>query len=257
VRDMASSHAPLVVLFSAEGTLAHIDRPLHREGVRLTRISSIVTRPIAPTDWIQRLARAPTPDTVVVTSRTAVRSGLLPWRRALGRLPRELEFWAVGPGTTQALRDAHIRQIHRPQTVSAAAVARALGRRARRAIVYFRSDAAGPRLARALRNQGHSVTDLVVYRLELPSRLTRRAQQALAKADLLVVTSPSALARLRQCLDRRTFTHLARTARLIVLGERSRIAARRIGLRRVAVAPSTSAQRFTRFLLRELRDGPA
>jgi uroporphyrinogen-III synthase len=254
---MAKSRALNAVLLSAGGTLAQIDRPLRRAGVHLTRITSIETRPIPSNQWIQRIARPRAPDTVIVTSRVAVSAGILPWRREAGRLPRGLEFWAVGPGTARALREAHIRQVHRPPTASGDSVARALGRGGRRAIVYFRSDAAGPRLARALRRQGHSVADLVVYRLEGPSRLSRRTQQLLVSADLLIVTSPSALTNLRRCLDRRAFRGLAHTIRLVVLGGRSRNAARRIGFQRVTVAPSTSAQRFTRFLLRELRDGPA
>ncbi|MFZ1023803.1 MAG: uroporphyrinogen-III synthase [Thermoplasmata archaeon] len=254
---MARRRVPLVVLFSAPGTLAHIDRPLLRAGVRFARITSIQTRPIAPTHWLKRITRAPKPNTVVVTSRIAVCAGIRPWRRAIGRFPRPLEFWAVGPGTAHALREARIHQVHRPPTVAASAVAQALGRRAGRTIVYFRSDAAGPRLARVLRDQGHSVVDVAVYRLETSPRLTRHALQTLAKAELLIVTSPSALAHLRHSFDRRAFVRLAQTVRLVVLGDHSRRAARKIGFRRVAVAPSTTAQRFTRYLLRELRDAPA
>ena len=254
---MARRRLPLVVLFSAPGTLTQIDRPLLRAGVRLARITSIQTRPIAPTHWLKRLTRASKPNTVVVTSRTAVSAGIRPWRHEIGRFPRPLEFWAVGPGTAHALREARIRRVRRPPRVAASAVAQALGRRAVRRIVYFRSDAAGPRLARMLRDQGHSVVDVAVYRLETSPRLTRQALQTLATADLLIVTSPSALAHLRNNLDRRAFVRLAQSVRLVVLGDRSRRAARKIGFRRVAVAPSTTAQRFTRYLLRELRDASA
>jgi uroporphyrinogen-III synthase len=251
---MTSRSPPTVVLLSAPGTLEGIDPLLHRAGARLVRLASLEPRPVDPTRWLERLARAPRPDTVVVTSRTAVGAGVRPWRRASGPFPASLEFWAVGPGTAQALRRAGVRRVHRPRTVGAMAVAKSLGRRLPRRVVYFRSDLAGPRLARTLRGQGHRVVDLVVYRLEAPPPLTARARRELSRADLLVATSPSGLSNLRRRLDRPTFSRLSRTTRLVVLGERSRRAAHGHGFRHTSVAPSTTAQRFTRHLLRELRN---
>jgi len=251
---MTPRSSPTVVVLSAPGTLKGIDSQLRRGGARLVRIASLEPRPVDATIWLGRLARAPTPDTVVVTSRTAVSTGVRPWRRAFGQFPASLEFWAAGPGTAQALRRAGIRRVHRPRTVGAMAVASALDRRPPRNVVYFRSDLAGPRLARALRGQGHRVVDLVVYRLEAPPPLTARARRELSTADLLVVTSPSGLSDLRRRLDRATFSRLARTTCLVVLGERSRRAAHGHGFRHASVAPSTTEQRFARHLLRELRN---
>ncbi|MGA7476017.1 MAG: uroporphyrinogen-III synthase [Thermoplasmata archaeon] len=249
-----TAHAPpTVVLLSAPLTLEGIDPLLRRAGARLVRLVSREPRPVDPTVWLERLRRPPTPNTVVVTSRAAVGAGVRPWRQASGPFPTALEFWAVGPGTAQALRRAGIRRVHRPRTVGALAVAKALGRTPPRRVVYFRSDLAGPRLARALRGQGHRVVDLVVYRLEAPPPLTARARHQLSSADLLVVTSPSGLSDLRRRLDRVTFSRLARTTPLVVLGERSRRAAQDHGFRQISVAPSTTAQRFTLQLLRELR----
>jgi len=250
-----TSHArPTVVLLSAPGTLEGIDLGLRRANVRLVRLASVEPRPVDPTVWLRRLTRAPKPDTVVVTSRAAVGAGVRPWRRASGPFPLSLEFWAVGPGTAEALRRAGIRPVHRPRTVGAMAVSKALGRRPARRVVYFRSDFAGPRLARALRGQGHRVVDLVVYRLETPPPLTARTRRELSTAGLLVATSPSGLSGLRRRLDRATFSRLTRTVHLVVLGERSRRAARGHGFRDISVVPSTTAQRFTHHLLRELRN---
>jgi uroporphyrinogen-III synthase len=254
---MARSPRPSVALFSAPGTLAQIDRPLLRAGVRLLRVTAVRPQPLPARRWLNRLARAPKPDTLIVTSRSAVSAGVLRWRHELGRFLPGLAVWAVGPGTAQALREAGIRRVHRPRAVGAAAIARSIGRGTARRIVYFRSNAAGPGLARTLRGQGHFVMDLVVYRLGAPPRLTPQARQTLTKADLLVVTSPSALAQLRCGFDRRSFDRFARSAHLVVLGARSRRAARVHGFRHIAVAPSTTAQRFTRYLLRELHDASA
>jgi uroporphyrinogen-III synthase len=254
---MTSRPAPTVVIVSAPGTLEGVDPLLRRAGVRPVRLVSALPRAVDPADWLGELVRAPMPDTVVVSSRAAVEAGLGPWRRAQGPFGASLEFWAVGPGTARALRRAGVRRVRRPRTVSARGLASSLRRRRPRRVVYFRSDAAGSQLARTLRGQGHRVLDLVVYRLEPPRRLTARARRDLSRADLLVVTSPSGLSALRGRLDRSTFSHLARKVPLVVLGERSRRAARGHGFRRSSVAPSTTAQRFTRHLLRELRNARA
>ena len=137
------------------------------------------------------------------------------------------------------------------------AVARAIGRTPKRRVLYFRSDLAGPGLARRLRSQGHRVVDLVVYRLTSPAPLTSRDRQGLSRVDLLVVTSSSGLSDLRRRLGRSTLSHLAGGTPLVVLGNRSRRVARELGFRRISVAPSTTAQRFTRHLLRELRHARA
>jgi len=251
---MTSRSPPTVVVLSAPDALEGIDPLLRRAGARVVRLTSLEARPVDPALWLERLVRLPKPDTVVMTSRTAVGAGVRPWRRASGPFPTSLEFWAVGPGTVQALRQAGIRRVHRPRTVGAMAVAEAFGRRPSRRVVYLRSDLAGPGLARVLRGQGHRVVDLVVYRLEAPLPLSVRARHQLSTADLLVVTSPSGLSYLRRRLDRMTFTRLARTTPVVVLGERSRRAARAHGFRRTSVAPSTTAQRFTLHLLREIQN---
>jgi uroporphyrinogen-III synthase len=253
---MAKNPLPTVVLLSAPGTLNGVDSLLERGGARLVRIETLRLRALPPSGWLPRIAKAPPVDTVVVTSRAAVGAGVEPWRRSASITLPMPEFWAVGPGTAQALRAAGVRRVRRPRTVGALAVAEALRGKAPRNVFYFRSDRAGPRLARALRAEGHRVTDLVVYRLDAPPRLTVRALRDLATADLLVAASPSSISNLRRGLDSRSFGRLRRNARLAVLGERSRRSAQGHGFRRVSVAPSTGAARFARHLLQELRDAP-
>jgi uroporphyrinogen-III synthase len=248
---------PKVALVAGPGTLAAVDAGLRRAGVRVVRIASLEPRSVDPAPWLARLPGVRPPDTVVVTSRAAIEAGVRPWRRARGPFASSIEFWAVGPGTAQALRRAGIRRVHRPPAVSAAAILGALDRASPRTVVYLRSDIAGPRLARSLRARGHRVVDLVVYRLDAPPRLTAAVRDGLRSADLLVITSPSGLSNLRRQLGGSAFARIARTIPLVVLGERSRRAARGHGFRRTSVAPSTTAQRFTRFLLEELHHARA
>jgi uroporphyrinogen-III synthase len=251
---MGGHSRPTVVLLSSAGTLGRIDVSLAREGIRLVRIPTVVPEAVDSRPWKAQLTRFPEADTVVVTSPAAVRTGVEPWRRSSVPFPSSPEFWAAGPGTVLALRKTGLRRVRRPRTVGALAVARALDGEPRRTVVYLRSDRAGPRLARVLRSQGHRVLDLVVYRIPPTLHLSSHARRALAATDLLVATSPSSLSNLRRVLDRRTFSHLCESAPLVVLGDRSRRAARGHGFRHVSVAPSTTAQRFTRHLLHELRD---
>ena len=248
---------PTIALVSVPGTLSEVDPLLRRAGVLLVRLASVRIQAVEPSEWLHRLLRTPRPDTVVITSRAAVNSGVRPWFRGSKPDLAALDFWAVGPETARALREAGIRRVHRPRSVGALGIARALGRAAPRNIVCFRSNAAGPRLARSLRSLGHRVSDVVVYRLESGPRFSERSRRALVSADLIVISSPSGLSEVRHRLDRTTFGKIAKTRRIVVLGERSLRSARGHGFRQVSVVPPTTAQRFTRHLLRELEHARA
>ncbi|MCI4343407.1 MAG: uroporphyrinogen-III synthase [Thermoplasmata archaeon] len=241
-----------IALLSAAGTLAGIDTQLERAGVRVARISTLEFSPVPPEHWRSRIMRGRTFDTVVATSRTGVAAGVVPWLRTSGPRVRSCEFWAVGPGTAAALREAGVRVVRRPRLAGTPALARALRRTEPRTILYFRSDRAGPGLARSLRRMGHRVSDVVVYRVASATLLTARDRRRLAAATLWVATSPSSLASLSHGLPAPTWNRLRDTATLVVLGERSRRAAIGLGVRRVSVVPVTTTQRFTRRLLREL-----
>ncbi len=254
---MTARAVPRVVVASARGTLDRIGSLGPNPPVRVVRIPMLVPRAIRPRVWRDRALRPPPPDTVVVTSRFAVTAGVVPWARTLGGIPREVEFWAAGPETARALREAGVRRPRRPASSGAGAVADALGRAPRRTVLYFRSDRAGPRLARRLRRLGHRTTEVIVYRVDADSRLAPRTRRELMRADVLVATSPSTLSMLRHRLDRRAFARLARTVCLVVLGERSLRSARGHGFRHASIVPPSGAQRFTQGLLRVLRDAAA
>jgi len=251
---MTAGPRPIVVIVSAPGTLDGVDALLRRRGAAVVRLVALVPRPIAPSRWLPRLRRFAAPDTVVVTSRFAVEAAIRPWRRAAGDAFPTVEFWAVGPGTGAALRRAGVRRVRRPASVGASAVARALRRRRPRRVVYLRSERAGPDLARALRAQGHRVADVVAYRLADPPPWSPRDVRRVGSASLVVVTSPSALELLDRRLGRRRRPSFRAEGRLVTLGDRSRRAARKLGFRRISVAPTTTAHRFTRYVLRELED---
>lgn len=248
---------PTVVLVSAPGTLKGVDARLRRAGIRTVRLRAIEPRAIRPEVWLPALLRRPIPDTVVVTSRAAVTAGVQPWLRAVGPRAHRVDFWAVGPRTASALREAGVHRVRRPSTVGSSGIVRALGSRSSRRILYFRSDRAGPGLARDLHRRGHRVLDRVVYRLGTPRPIPVRDRGILTRATLLVATSPSGLEALRPRMGRVAFSRVARNIPLVVLGNRSRRAALGLGFRAVSVAPSTTAQRFTYYLLQELRHAHA
>jgi uroporphyrinogen-III synthase len=250
--EPSSRSRPTVVLVSAEATLAGIDTIMRRHGARLVRLVALRPNPIPPARWMARVHRAAPPDTIVLTSRAAVSAGLRPWRRAVRHVPPGVEIWAVGPGTADAIRKSGFGPVRSPGEARSDALATALRRTPSRKVLYFRSNAAGPALSRGLRRQGHRVTDPIVYRLSEPPRFRASEQTALARADVLVVTSPSGFAVLRRRARPSVYARLAREVPTVVLGARSEGRARAYGFRKLSVAPSTVPQRFTRHLLRQL-----
>jgi uroporphyrinogen-III synthase len=243
-----------IAVLSAPGTLAGIEPRLERAGVRVSRIPTIVPTPVAWDCWRARVDRIPRVDAVVVTSRSGVTAGVRPWLKHSAPTARSVDFWAIGPTTLRALRAAGVRRVRQPPTVGSLALAREFARKPPLTVLYFRSDRAGPALARRLRRLRHHVFDVVVYRLGPAPKLTAAARRDLASADLWIATSPSSLDALRARLGARRFAQLARGAGLVVLGERTRKAAVAHGFRRVSIAPATTTQRFTQHLLSELRD---
>lgn len=242
-----------VALLAAADTLEGVDDQLRRVGVRAVRLALFQERPRPVAAWTRRLPRRGPPDTVLVTSRRGVACGVVPWQRGRSERTR-VEYWGIGTSTVDALRRAGVRRPRRPARPDSAALTVALRRPGGRAILYFRSREAGTALARSLRKEGHHVTDVVVYYLRRIPHLPRTARRSLDGAELVVATSPSALSALRSLWGSARFARWAGDRRLIVLGERSRRAALARGFRHVAVVPPSTAQRFTRHLLRELRD---
>ncbi len=236
-----------VVLLTGPNALEPIVEALRVGGAKVTRLVVVEPVPLPPSAWRPPLSALGAVDDVVVTSRSGVLAGVVPWREE-GRRARRVRYWSSGPATAATLRSVGVTNVREPPGLGGAAVARAIGR-GRRRILRFRSDRAGPSLARALRARGHTVTDVVVYRTRLRARFGRAERARLARADLIVASSPSALRALVAALDPPSLARLARRVRLVVIGPRSARAARAAGFVRISVTPSLTAQRFTRPLL--------
>ena len=246
-----------VALVAAEGTLEGVAALLKRHHVRVVRLESV--RPVArpPREWLSPTVRRMQADLVLATSRAGVESGVGPWwarrRPGTGRP----EAWAVGGETAAALRQLGFDRVRVPARPGTTGLPRAIGRLPLRRILYFRSDRAGPSLAVRLRREGHRVREVVSYRLRAAPGSAGPARRAVARADLVVVTSPSGLHALKRRLGPRAWKLASTTRNWVVLGENSRATGRRLGISRLRIIPPGTAQRFTRDLLRELSDAQA
>ncbi len=233
-----------VVLLTGPNALEPIVEALRVGGATVTRLVVVEPEPLPPLAWRPPLSSIGPVDDVVVTSRSGVTAGVVPWREA-GRRARRVRYWSSGPATAAALRSAGVTNVREPPGLGGAAVVRGIGP-GRRRILRLRSDRAGPSLARALRARGHTVTDVVVYRTRLRTRFERSERTRLAHADLILATSPSAIRALVAAFDPPELARLARRVPLVVIGPRSARAARAAGFVRISVTPSLTAQRFTR-----------
>lgn len=252
---MASAPTTVRVLLlagpnSLEGTVA----ALERRGVKATRAEPVRRAP-APLSLKQcgsdgtRL-----PDVWVVTSRAVV--DLVLRRRValaarLCQIPRVI---AVGPRTAEALSELGAHQVEQGLGPGIDGIVRRLGDLRGQRVLYLRSDMAGGTLARRLRSRGAVVVDRVAYRVR-PLRLRDRLRlRQTLPVDVVLASSPSVLRGFLRALavaDRRA---LARQALLLALGPTTGRAARRLGFRHVRVSPASSAQGFTRFVVRTVRD---
>jgi uroporphyrinogen-III synthase len=219
-------------------------------GVVVRRVASTVFVPRPRREWLATLSPSRADDVLLVTSRRGVDYGLLPYLRS--RSPTAAVCWAVGPRTATAARSKTGLAVRFPHRPGSPGLVAALGSTPPRRILYFRSDLAGPGLARTLRRRGHRVREVVVYRGRPAEALRPADRRFLRRANCWVVSSPSALRHLRARLGPRSWIlHLASTP-VAVLGERTARRARALGFRRVVELRPGRPQRFTRRLLDEV-----
>jgi uroporphyrinogen-III synthase len=251
---MPASRSPSHLwILSSEGALPGIDRRLERNGWVVHRLVALRFQNEDPVRLRERLLRWGHFDTLIVTSDHAIEAFVRPVLPLAKRRQRDLAVWAAGAATVRTLRNLGFRQVYQAHPEGAQAIGAALARGRRHAIVYPRSDRAGPRLARRLRARGHRVLDLVVYRTVPSTLLTRAALRALERGQLFLATSPSALAALRASIPPQTFHRLRSTARIAGIGERTQRSARGHGFRRVGRLSSPSVEGLTLYLAREAR----
>lgn len=250
---MSVARTGRIVLVGGAETLLGAERGLVRRGVRVDRLPVFRYAPTAQDRLREAVERFGRYDVLLLTSKEAVRVmvdlGAIPF--SPGRSGRR-EIVAAGPATSRALAAEGIRASWSPRGGVRGAIARRLEDRRPLRVVYPRSDRAGPALARRLRGQGHAVLDLVAYRVVPVARASRSLKHRLARADRVVVTSPSALAYLRRTLDAASFRSLRGRRILVVLGEKSARSARGHGFRDVKVTSGVSDAAVRNFLLREL-----
>ncbi len=242
-----------LALVSSRGALAALLPELRRSSVRVRRIVTVRTRARRLREWLPAVSGAGPFDALIVTSGAAVRHGARPFLASVGRRRSPRRVYSVGPATSTALARLTGRSAETGAGRGAREIVERLSREPPSSLLVLRSEAAGSSLARQLRAQGHRVTEATVYDLAPPPVLTPAETAWLSRADAVLATSPSALKNLEAALGRDRWARLRRQARLLVLGERSRSAARRLGFRSVRRLPPPAAQRFTLRLLDELR----
>ena len=244
-----------VVFVGGPTTLRGAERSLARRGIRVDRVVALEGAPVDPVRLRGSLARFGAYDVLLVTSKEAVRAMAATGAfRRVSRGARSREVVAGGPSTARALASRGIRAHWTAADGVGAAVARRFARARPLRIVYARSDRAGPGLAQALRREGHTVLDLVAYRLVPGPRLSRPAQDKLLRADRVLTTSPSALSYLARALRPESFVRLRRRRTIVVLGPKSARSARGHGFRQVRIVPDVTDRAVGEFLGAELTD---
>lgn len=238
-------------VISSEGTLADLPGSLREGRWRVHRLTMLRFEDRPRVRLRARMARWGHVDTLVITSPRAIESFVRPVLRGGDRT---LEVWAAGEQTARELRELGYRNLRRAADAGAEGIANRLGRGRRRSIVYPRSDVAGTALPRRLRRHGHRVLDLVTYRTVPAPRPSAATVRALATADLVLVTSPSAVAALQQRLRKSEWSRLKGHARVVAFGPRTQRSARRRGLRGVGCLSAPSVEGLTAYLAREGSD---
>lgn len=246
----AKYRSPVIWIVSSAEALHGLERRLARRGMTTRRIVTIEFVAEDPGRLRTRLGRWGAFDTLLVTSPRAVSAFVRPVLNPRDRLSPRLETWAAGGTSATALRRLGLRRVRRAEAEGADALLPALARGRARAVLYPRSDLAGPTVARRLRAQGHRVLDLVVYRT-LPRTVPSAALKRLLRpGQTVVVTSPSALAALRRQIPPIAFRRWRGTTRVVALGSRTRRSAQGHGFRRVEEAGSASVEGLTALLAR-------
>ncbi len=242
-----------VYVLSAPETLEPLGLAVRRHALRLRRIELLQAAPVRSGAGARRTLAGVRRASAIVTSKHAVGPLFRAWLSMARRTGRP-EVWVAGPRTARSLTRLPVRVRRAGRGLGEGDLTRALEGQSPRSFVYFRSDRAGPNLARTLRARGHRVTSLIAYRVHAVPEAVRPWARELPTAGALVVTSPSALSALANGIGRSALRALGRSVPTVTLGPRTAAVVRAAGFRRVVVCPSTNPQRLARCLVRAVRD---
>ena len=154
--------------------------------------------------------------------------------RTVGReLPSDLRLAAVGPTTAATFTRLFTREPDLvPERATAADLGAAFPRGTQRVLAALAA-AAGDDAKQILQGKGYSVEVVAAYDTQLPSHTPELVSQA-GKADVAVVSSPSAVRHLVNVLEART------PGRIVAIGPRTAAVARSVTAARVWEARDTS-----------------
>lgn len=231
--DVRPLHGKRIIVTRARAQASELSARLAALGAEVIEAPAIRIEPLDPMPLRSALAAVGEYQWIVFTSRNAVE---IFWRELFAmeqdaRALAGVSVAAVGPATAAALRERGIAADVVPPRVLAEGVAEALAARGQvrgTRILYPRAEGARDALATALRAQGASVTDVVIYRSEPDESGARAAREALAEggADVITIASASAVRNLVNAVG----VESARRARLVSIGPVTSGAARALGL---------------------------
>ncbi len=250
---MGTRLAPLVVLAAAPGSLLGTERALRWRGFRVIRVATLAFEARSAAEIREAIRGSKRPDILVVTSRAAVPI-LPPSLRAVVRRARSV--LSVGADTAHLLRRSGFRRVQAPLEAGTPGLLRVLPSVVGRTVWYIRSDRAGAGLARALRQRGARVLDLVVYRVRLPPPLSAQRKRELARASAVVVSSPSSARNLCRLLGPKLVEEWHPRVPCFAIGPKTARAARLLGFSGVRWSREATEEGFTKLLLHALEDGP-
>ena len=172
-------------------------------------------------------------DWLVCTSGNGVEAVARGLKAVARELPSDLRLAAVGPATAAAFGNALGRQ---PDLVPEQATGADLGNAfplGRLQVLAALAAAAGDDVSKTLKAKGYRVEVVTAYDTRLPSLSPDLVRQA-GRADVAVLSSPSAVRRLVGVLEART------PARIVAIGPRTAAVARNVTSARVWEARDTS-----------------
>lgn len=250
---------PRVLLTRTAAQAAPLLAALDDAGVDAVNVPAIEIRPAAaggPLD--AALAATREGEWIVATSANAARAAVA----AAGRMGVDAaarRWAAVGSATAGALAVAGIAVAFQPTSANAETIARELPVEPGERVLLPRADIADVALPEALRARGAAVTEVVAYdTLEAPGASRDLLAAALddGAIDVLVLTSGSTARGVLALADDAGRERLLQ-APVVVIGEPTAEAARRLGFATGLVAPTSAAPALASFIAAALGVKPA